>query len=81
MQRMAQVIHGIAAVAPHYGVKGGFTKTPADEKVWNGLSDDMAKGADDLNAAIKSDDAAAFKKAVNNLNHSCNECHTKFRDN
>ena len=79
--RMAQVIHGIAAVTPPYGKKGDFAKTPADEKVWKGLAEDMAKGSDDLDAAVKSDDAAAFKKAVNNLNHSCNECHTKFRDN
>ncbi len=80
-ERMAQVIHGIAAVAPPYGTKGGFAKTPVDQKVWEGLCDDMAKGSDDLIAAVKSDDAAAFKTAVNHLNHSCNECHTKFRDN
>ena len=80
-QRMAEVIRGIAAVTPPYGKKGDFAKNAADEKVWNGLSEDMAKGSDDLIVAIKSSDAAAFKKAVNNLNHSCNECHTKFRDN
>ncbi len=80
-QRMAEVIRGIAAVTPPFGKKGGFTKNAADEKVWSGLADDMAKGSDDLIAAVKGDDPAAFKKAVNNLNHSCNECHTKFRDN
>lgn len=78
-QRMAEVIRGISSVTPSYAKK--FAKSPPDEKVWNGLADDMAKGADDLIAATKGDDAAAFKKAVNNLNHSCNECHTKFRDN
>ena len=78
-QRMVEVIRGIAAITPSYA--GKFAKTPADEKVWKGLADDMAKGSDDLIAAIKSSDDKAYKKAVNNLNHSCNECHTKFRDN
>ena len=80
-QRMAEVVRGIAAVAPPFGKKGGFAKTPADEKVWNSLCEDMAKGSDDLIDAIKKDDDKAFKKAVDNLNKSCNDCHTKFRDN
>ncbi len=78
-QRMTEVVKGISAVAPSYAKK--YAKTPADEKVWTGLCDDMSKGSDDLIDAIKKDDATAFKKAVDNLNHSCNECHTKFRDN
>ena len=48
--------------------------------MWSGLCDDMGKGADDLIDAIKKDDDKAFKKAINNLNHSCNDCHAKFRD-
>ncbi len=78
-QSMAQVIKGISAVAPSYVKK--YTKTPDEAKAWNGLAGDMDKGADDLIAAIKAGNAANFKKAVDNLNHSCNDCHTKFRDN
>ncbi|HVS35572.1 MAG TPA: cytochrome c [Gemmataceae bacterium] len=80
-QRMADVIKGIASVTPAYGKKGGFTKGPADEKLWNSFADGMSKGTDDLSAAIKSNDEKAFHTAVNNLNKSCNDCHTKFRDN
>ena len=80
-KRMTEVVRGIAAVTPPFGKKGGFAKTPADEKVWNSLCDDMAKGSDDLIDAIKRDNEKDFKRAVDNLNKSCNDCHTKFRDN
>ena len=40
----------------------------------------MQKASDDLRDAVKNGDPAAFKKAVNKLNHSCNDCHAKFRD-
>jgi cytochrome c556 len=79
IQKLAEVTRGIAEVAPHYAKK--FTKTPAEEKEWNKLSEDMAKSSDDLNAAAQKADGPGLKKAVNNLNKSCDDCHTKFRDN
>jgi cytochrome c556 len=79
IQKLAEVTRGIAEVAPHYAKK--FTKTPAEEKEWNKLSEDMAKSSDDMMASAQKGDGAAFKKAVNELNRSCNDCHTKFRDN
>ncbi len=78
-ERMADVVKGIAPVTPAYAKK--YVKTPADEKAWNGLAGDMGKGADNLIAAIKAGNAAKFKKAVDSINKSCNDCHTKFRDN
>ena len=79
LTKLAQVSRGIAEVTPSYAKK--YAKTPKDEKDWNGLSEDMKKASDDLAAAIKGDDDKAFKTAVNHLNTSCNDCHTKFRDN
>jgi soluble cytochrome b562 len=79
LQKMTQVIRGIAEVAPSYA--GKFTKTPAETKTWDGLVEDMKKGSDELSAAIKANDPKAVQKAANDLNTSCNDCHTKFRDN
>ena len=78
LQRMTDVVRGIAEITPAYGPK--FAKNKAEEKAWNDLADGMKKSSDDLSAAIKSGDEKAFKKAANDLNHNCNECHTKFRD-
>jgi len=77
--KMTQVIRGIAEVTPSYA--GKFTKTPAEAKTWQGLADDMKKGSDELEAAIKANDPKAVYKAANDLNTSCDDCHTKFRDN
>lgn len=77
--KMNQVIRGIAEVTPSYADK--FTKTPAEAKTWKGLADDMKKGSDELEAAIKAGDPKAVHKAANDLNTSCDDCHTKFRDN
>ena len=79
LQKMTQVIRGIAEVTPSYA--GKFTKTPAEAKTWVDLTEQMKKGSDELSAAIKSNDPKAVYKAANDLNASCNDCHTKFRDN
>jgi len=79
LQRMADVIRGIAEITPAYAPK--YAKNKQDEKAWNDLSEGMKKSSDDLRAAIKAGDDKAFVKATNDLNHNCNECHTKFRDN
>jgi hypothetical protein len=78
LQRMADVIRGIAEITPAYGPK--FTKNKDEEKLWNQLADGMKQSSDDLRAAIKAGDDKAFVKAANQLNKNCNDCHTKFRD-
>ena len=83
---MADVVRGIAEVAPNYATKYPVTNPGAkkfgrvDKELWNGFADEAKKASDDLRNAITNIDEKAFKKAVNNLNHSCNACHTNFRD-
>jgi cytochrome c556 len=79
LQRLAEYTRAIAEVAPKYASK--WAKNKAEEKAWNELAGDMAKGSDDMISAAQKGDEKALKKAINDLNHSCNECHTKFRDN
>jgi soluble cytochrome b562 len=79
LKRMAEVTRGIAEVTPSYA--GKFTKTPAEAKEWNGYAEDMKKTSDDLRLAAKANFAKGIKDAANHLNASCNDCHTKFRDN
>ena len=50
-------------------------------KEWNGFSDEMKKASLELIAAAKKGEPDAIKKAANNLNNSCNSCHSDFRDN
>jgi cytochrome c556 len=79
LKRMAEVTHGIAAVTPSYA--GKFTKTPAEAKEWTKYAEDMQKSSEELIAAVKGNNAKGIKDAANHVNASCNDCHTKFRDN
>ncbi|HBI45652.1 MAG TPA: hypothetical protein DDY78_22790 [Planctomycetales bacterium] len=79
LKRMAEVTRGIAEVTPSYA--GKFTKTPAEAKEWKGYAEDMKKASDDLLAAVKANNGKSIKDVTNHLNASCNDCHTKFRDN
>lgn len=79
LEKTAQLTRGIAEITPSYA--GKFTKTPAEAKLWTGYADGMKKGADDLAAAVKAGNANDVQKVANKLNESCNDCHTKFRDN
>jgi cytochrome c556 len=79
LKRMAEVSRGIAEVTPDYA--GKFTKTPAEAKEWKGYAEAMKKASDDLLAAVKANNAKGIKDVTNHLNASCNDCHTKFRDN
>jgi cytochrome c556 len=49
-------------------------------KEWKQHTADMKKGSKELLEAIKSGDPKKVKAAANNLNSSCNNCHTDFRD-
>jgi len=79
LKRMAEVTRGIAEVTPDYASK--FTKTPMEAKQWKGFAEDMKKHSEDLIAAVKANNAKNIKDVANHLNASCNDCHTKFRDN
>jgi len=79
LQRAADVVRGIAEVVPSYGDR--WAKNATDQSKWASYSNDMKKAADDLRTAIQAGNANAFKKALNSLNKSCNDCHAKFRDN
>lgn len=69
---LAKITDAYAPAKP----KGG--KGPKD---WKKHVEDMEKGSKDLIEAAKKGDAPALKKAAANLNNSCNNCHTDFRDN
>jgi cytochrome c556 len=65
-----------------------FTGTPtkAREGIWTNKSDfdakanDLVKAATDLEAAAKSGDEAATKKAAAGVGKACGACHDQFRD-
>jgi cytochrome c556 len=71
--KMAEVSKAMAEVAAQYPPK----KNVDD---WKQYNDAMRKGADQLIAAAKKGDPEAIKKAATNLNASCTDCHSKFRD-
>jgi cytochrome c556 len=71
--KMAEVSKVMAEVAALYPPK----KNVDD---WKQYNDAMRKGADQLIAAAKKGDPEAIKKAATNLNASCTDCHSKFRD-
>lgn len=74
--KAADVAKAIAEITDFYADKDG-KKNP---KKWKEFTDDMKKGAVELSKAAKKGDGEAIKKAANNLNKSCNDCHADFRD-
>ena len=62
------------------------TPTKAREGIWTNKSDfdakagDLVKAAADLEAAAKSGDEAATKKAAGSVGKACGACHDQFRD-
>jgi len=76
--KMANINLAMAAITKHYAPakpKGGKGK-----KDWEGHADDMKKAAEALRKAAKAGNAEQVKAAANDLNNSCNNCHTDFRD-
>jgi cytochrome c556 len=70
---MANVSKAIAEIADLYPPK-------KDKEDWKQYDQDMRKGADKLIAAAKTGDPKEIKKAAIDLNASCTNCHSKFRD-
>jgi cytochrome c556 len=62
------------------------TPTKAREGIWTNKSDfdakanDLVKAATDLEAAAKTGDEAATKKAAAGVGKACGACHDQFRD-
>ncbi len=71
--KMAEVCKAVAEVADLYPPK-------KDAATWKQYNQDMRKGADELIAAAKNGDPKKIKTAATNLNSSCTDCHSKFRD-
>jgi hypothetical protein len=57
--------------------KSKMGKTPAD---WKKYSEDMKKTALEFIKAVESGDPKKVKAAADNVNTSCNDCHSGFRD-
>jgi cytochrome c556 len=68
---IADITHAYAPTKP----KGG-----KGAKEWKQFCDDMKKASLDLAKAVEAGDTAKIKTAANNLNNSCNNCHSDFRD-
>jgi cytochrome c556 len=77
--RMMHVTAAIALVAPNYAPK----KDEPDKKIadWLKLSAAMKKGSQDLLDAINAENPESVQKTALRLSSTCDECHTKFRDN
>lgn len=76
--KMANVNIAIAEITMEY--KPAKPKGGKGAKEWKQHCDDMKKAAMELRDAAKGGDAKKVKAAANNLNTSCNNCHTDFRD-
>lgn len=78
LQRMAEISAAIAGIIVNQQPPGmGAGKNPA---AWKKHSKDMYARSKDLIKALNGKDTAAIKKAAINLNSTCTECHSKFRD-
>ncbi|MFO0879980.1 MAG: cytochrome c [Gemmataceae bacterium] len=68
---IADITHAYAPAKP----KGG-----KGAKEWKQFCEEMKKSSLDLAKAVEAGDTAKIKAAANNLNNSCNNCHSDFRD-
>jgi hypothetical protein len=76
--QIADVSKAIAEVAVYYTPKAGAAGK--DPKDWTKFTDEMTKGSEELARAAKGGKAAEIKQAANDLNASCTNCHSTFRD-
>jgi cytochrome c556 len=74
LELIARVSKAMAEVADQY-------PQTKNQDMWKKFDDEMRKGADELMEAARSGDPKAVKTAANNLNASCTNCHSTFRDN
>jgi hypothetical protein len=74
LETIARVSKAMAEVADQY-------PQTKNQDMWKKFNEEMRKGADELLEAAHGDDPKAVKTAANNLNASCTNCHSAFRDN
>lgn len=77
--KVGRVSQAIAEMTQHAASE--YARSGEKQKLWQRYSQDMKKAAAALTAAAKAKDAAKVKKAALDLNTSCLECHSDFRDN
>jgi cytochrome c556 len=76
-----ELANRVSAVALITYNKAPEKKTGAkDPKDWQQWCEDMNKSGQDLAKALKAKDDAAVRKAAQNVNAACNNCHGVFRD-
>ena len=71
--KAAEISKAVAEVSDLYMPK-------KDQAKWKGYTKDMRKAADELIEATKGANPMQVKKAINNLNASCTNCHSDFRE-
>lgn len=74
--KMAYVNLAISRLSKEYPGKKG-SKGPKD---WNAHLDNMDKATMEFIKAVKAGDAGKLKGIATNINASCNDCHSEFRD-
>lgn len=71
--KVAEVSKAIAEVSDLYLPKKDVAK-------WKGYTQEMRKSADELIQAVNGGNPVQVKKAINNLNSTCTNCHSDFRE-
>jgi cytochrome c' len=77
LKRMAEISAAIASIAVNLPPPASGAKTPT---AWKKHSKDMFEASKALIKALDTNKPDVIKKAVLNLNASCNDCHSVFRD-
>jgi hypothetical protein len=76
--KIADISKAIAEVAVYYTPKTGVAGK--DPKDWTKFTDEMKRGSEELAKAAKGGKAPEIKMAASDLNASCTNCHSTFRD-
>jgi Cytochrome C' len=76
--KIADISKAISEVAYYYTPKTGVAGK--DPKDWTKFAAQMKQGSEELAKAAKGGKAPEIKKAANDLNASCTNCHSTFRD-
>ncbi|HTU17090.1 MAG TPA: cytochrome c [Gemmataceae bacterium] len=71
--KAAEISKAIAEISDLYAPKKDTAK-------WKGYNKEMRKAADELIEATKGGNPMQVKRAINNLNASCTNCHGDFRE-
>jgi cytochrome c556 len=76
--KIADISKAISEVAYYYTPKTGAAGK--DPKDWTKFTDEMKKGSEELAKAAKGGKAPEIMMAASDLNASCTNCHSTFRD-